>query len=134
MTLIIHSSEVLSRIPVSLNSTWHGTHVAGIIGAKSNNGTGVAGINWETKILPVRVTGKCGTGGIATAKGIVATDLIDGMKWAAGLVVPGTTQRTTTVYPDNYPAKVLNVGVGVPGVACTSHQDERLMVFSPPAL
>ncbi|MGP3778339.1 S8 family serine peptidase [Halanaerobium saccharolyticum] len=33
----------------------HGTHVAGVIGADSNNNLGVAGVNWETNILPVRV-------------------------------------------------------------------------------
>jgi subtilisin family serine protease len=32
----------------------HGTHVAGIIGAVGNNGSGVAGINWRTTILPVK--------------------------------------------------------------------------------
>jgi subtilisin family serine protease len=32
----------------------HGTHVAGIIGAVGNNGTGVAGMNWQTSILPVK--------------------------------------------------------------------------------
>ena len=42
------------------NSTWHGTHTAGTIGAASNNGIGVAGVNWNSKILPVRVLGKCG--------------------------------------------------------------------------
>jgi len=31
----------------------HGTQVAGIIGAKGNNGIGVSGVNWNTKILPV---------------------------------------------------------------------------------
>ena len=30
----------------------HGTHVAGIIGAVGNNGIGVAGMNWQTTILP----------------------------------------------------------------------------------
>lgn len=33
----------------------HGTHVAGIVAAQSNNGVGVAGIGWETRIMPVKV-------------------------------------------------------------------------------
>lgn len=32
----------------------HGTHVAGILGARGNNSVGVAGMNWETTILPVK--------------------------------------------------------------------------------
>jgi serine protease len=35
----------------------HGTHVAGTIGAKTNNFTGVAGVNWNVRIMPVRVLG-----------------------------------------------------------------------------
>lgn len=31
----------------------HGTHVAGIVGAKGNNGVGVTGVNWNVKIMPV---------------------------------------------------------------------------------
>jgi hypothetical protein len=38
-------------------STWHGTHVAGTIGAVSNNGQGVAGVDWNCKIMTVRVLG-----------------------------------------------------------------------------
>ena len=33
----------------------HGTHVAGIIGAVGNNGTGVCGVNWAVKLLAVNV-------------------------------------------------------------------------------
>ncbi|MBQ2617538.1 MAG: S8 family serine peptidase [Synergistaceae bacterium] len=33
----------------------HGTHVAGTIGAVGNNGVGVAGVNWNVRIIPVRV-------------------------------------------------------------------------------
>jgi len=33
----------------------HGTACAGIVGASGNNGAGVAGIAWETKIMPVKV-------------------------------------------------------------------------------
>jgi subtilisin family serine protease len=32
----------------------HGTHVAGIMGGVGNNGIGVAGMNWQTTILPVK--------------------------------------------------------------------------------
>ncbi len=31
----------------------HGTHVAGIAGASGNNGTGIAGVNWKVKLMPV---------------------------------------------------------------------------------
>src|SRR4029079_18333868 len=87
--------------PVS-NSSFHGTHVAGTIGAASNNGTGVAGINWVSKILPVRVLGKCGG---------YTSDIVDGIRWAVGLPVPGIPLNPT-------PARVLNMSFG--GYACTS--------------
>ena len=34
----------------------HGTHVAGTIGAVGNNGIGVAGVNWNVSIMPIRLT------------------------------------------------------------------------------
>src|SRR5207237_1859377 len=38
-------------------SSWHGTHVAGTIGAVTNNGAGVAGVNCSSRIQPIRVLG-----------------------------------------------------------------------------
>ena len=77
-------------------SSWHGVHIAGIIGALSNNGTGGAGIGWNTPVLPVRVLGKCFG---------YDSDIIAGMRWAAGLPVPGV--------PDNAsPARVVNLSLG----------------------
>ena len=35
----------------------HGTHCSGIIGAVGNNGTGVAGVNWQVSIMPLRIIG-----------------------------------------------------------------------------
>lgn len=44
------------------NGGSHGTHVSGIIGAVSNNDLGVAGTNWSTNILPIRVLDTDGSG------------------------------------------------------------------------
>ncbi|MFL6335175.1 MAG: S8 family serine peptidase [Pyrinomonadaceae bacterium] len=38
----------------------HGTHVAGIIGAVGNNGQGVTGVNWNVKLLPIKILGQEG--------------------------------------------------------------------------
>ncbi len=38
------------------NGGWHGTPVAGIIGAKGNNGTGVTGVSWNVKVMVIRLT------------------------------------------------------------------------------
>jgi serine protease len=85
------------------NSSWHGTRVAGILGALSNNATGITGITWLPKILPVRVLGKCGG---------VDSDILDAMRWAAGLHVAGV--------PDNtHPAQIINMSLGGSG-ACSS--------------
>ena len=85
------------------SSSFHGAHVAGTIGAATGNGTGVAGINWVSKILPARVLGKCGG---------FLSDIADAIRWSAGISVPGV--------PDNAnPARVLNLSLG--GYACDSN-------------
>ena len=40
----------------------HGTHVSGIIGARGNNGIGVAGVAWNVSIMPVRALNNLRTG------------------------------------------------------------------------
>jgi serine protease len=88
------------------NSSWHGTHTAGTVGATGNNTVGVAGVNWHSKILPVRVLGKCGG---------YSSDIMDGMRWAAGLRVPG-------VSINKHPAKVLSISLGGYGACSASFQ------------
>lgn len=36
-----------------ITSSSHGTHISGTVGAKGNNGIGIAGINWNVKVMPV---------------------------------------------------------------------------------
>jgi uncharacterized repeat protein (TIGR01451 family) len=45
----------------------HGTHVAGTIGASGNNGKGVAGVNWQVSLLPLKFLGPDGSGSAADA-------------------------------------------------------------------
>ncbi|HEY6780724.1 MAG TPA: S8 family peptidase, partial [Thermoleophilaceae bacterium] len=45
----------------------HGTHVAGIVGARANNGTGIAGVCWSTKLLAVKFMNSRGKGTTSAA-------------------------------------------------------------------
>ncbi len=84
------------------DSSWHGTHVAGIIGA-ANNGIGITGLAYNSKILPVRVLGKCGGR---------LSDVAAAIVWASGGVVQGVP-----VNPN--PAKVINLSLGAPSSTCS---------------
>jgi serine protease len=87
-----------------VDSSWHGTRVMGILGAITNNNTGIAGMSWNPYLLPVRALGKCGG---------YDSDIISGMQWAAGMSVTGV--------PDNpYPADIINLSLGGSGT-CTSN-------------
>jgi serine protease len=89
------------------DSSWHGTHVAGIVAAVGNNGTGVIGGAYGAKVLPVRVLGVCGG---------FSSDIQEGMYWAAGL-----RQVNGSVNP--HVAKVINMSLGSVNACSTSYQD-----------
>lgn len=78
------------------DSSWHGTHVAGTIAEVTHNGIGMAGLAHEARILPVRVLGRCGG---------LTSDIADGIRWAAGLPVPGVPNNPN-------PARVINLSLG----------------------
>lgn len=80
-------------------SRWHGTHVAGTIAASANNGKGVAGVAPGARILPLRVTGRCGG---------YTSDIIDALIWATGGSVAGVPANPN-------PAQVLNISLGGKG-------------------
>ena len=95
------------------DSSWHGTVIAGMVAARTNNATGVAATNWQGRVVPVRVSGKCGAD---------VSDIVDGMRWAAGL---RTCKRSdgnggcAEFAPDNdNPARIINISFGG-SAACT---------------
>ena len=102
----VTSAEASGDCPAQ-SSSWHGTAVAGIIAANSNNGQWVAGIDWNAKILPVRVLGHCGG---------YTSDIADGIAWAAGVAVPG-------VPPNPNPAQVINLSLGAQGACSLTYID-----------
>jgi serine protease len=87
-------------------STWHGTHVAGLAAAVGNNGLAGLGVAHGAKILPVRVLGRCGGD---------VSDILAGVRWAAGLLVPG-------VPPNPHPARIIGLSLGFDGVCNNSIQ------------
>ena len=90
----------------SSSSSWHGTQVAGLIGAATDNGVGIAGTGWNVKVLPVRVLGRCGG---------EDSDIIAGMRWAAGL--------SADPYVNPNPARVINMSLGSSGSCPASYSD-----------
>lgn len=86
-----------------LSASWHGTHVAGTIGANTNNSSGVSGVAFGAKILPVRVLGKCGG---------YTSDIADAMIWSSGGAISNVAANANK-------ARVINMSLGGGG-ACDS--------------
>jgi hypothetical protein len=106
----------------------HGTHVAGTIGARGNDGFGVAGVSWDVGLMPLRALDSTGSGTIAdvasafTYAGEMGADIVNASLGGAGYSntlraaierAPGTLfvvaagnsssdNDTTPSYPCNY--------------------------------
>jgi subtilisin family serine protease len=65
----------------------HGTHVAGITGAITNNETGIAGVSWHNPIMPIKVLNENGEGSLF--------EITSGIRWAT-----------------DHGAKVINMSLG----------------------
>jgi serine protease len=78
------------------DSSWHGTHMAGVVAAVTNNGIGVAGTAPAAQVMPLRVLGHCGG---------FTSDVADAILWAAGGNVAGLP-------PNPNPVDVVNMSLG----------------------
>ena len=62
------------------SSEKHGTNIAGIIGARGNNGIGTSGVCWHAKILPLRVLDETGVGTLANVASSIIYAVDNGAK------------------------------------------------------
>ncbi|KXK07631.1 MAG: Thermophilic serine proteinase precursor [Microgenomates bacterium OLB22] len=86
---IVQQSQFLGQgVPVT-DENGHGTHIAGIIGARGNNGQGIAGVDYVTQLMNVKVLDASGNG--------YYSSIAAGVMWAA----------------DNG-AEVINLSLGAP--------------------
>ena len=100
------------------DSSWHGTQVAGLVGAHTGNGIGMASVGRDVMVLPVRVLGKCGG---------FDSDIQAAMLWAAGLSNSAAcTARgagaAVAADCNPHPARVINLSLGSPGSCTLSYQ------------
>jgi serine protease len=86
----------------------HGSHVAGIIAAQTNNGAGIAGLNWNATIVSARA--------VSGATGGLSFDIMEAALWLAGGEVAG-------VPPIDAPVDVINMSVGFGGGCDAFAQD-----------
>lgn len=66
-----------------LDDVWHGTFVAGIIGAVGNNGYGVTGVNWHVGLSPLKICGLRAVSASVPPVQCTAADQADAFTYAA---------------------------------------------------
>lgn len=87
---------------LGLPSSYHGTHVGGTIGAATNNSIGVAGVDWNCKLMPMRCLGRGGSGSLE--------DIAQAIRYAAGL-----SNASNSTPPQR--CDVMNMSLGGPGTS-----------------
>jgi subtilisin family serine protease len=81
----IHGINAITNSGNPMDDQGHGTHVAGIIGAKGNNTVGVAGVAWDLRIIAAKFLNSSGTG--STSDAIKAINYATALKRAGRNIV-----------------------------------------------
>ncbi len=100
----VWEGDFSGRDNVPQDEVGHGTHVAGTIACASNNGTGVAGVTWGCRVMPVKVLNRARRLSDNRISGFgTSVDIAAGIRWAAdhgaqiiNLSLGGPTNDTVT--------------------------------------
>jgi len=96
-------------------NSYHGTHVAGTVGATfTNDRRGVAGGAWNVTVIPVRAIGRCGG---------ELEDIVNAIRWSAGLSPAVTETGEQIVNPR--PADIINMSLSV-GIPCPASMQSAI--------
>ena len=94
---LVAGSDIVNGDTDPSDDDGHGTAVAGVVGAATGNGGGIAGVAWNAKVMPVKVLGADGTG--------VDADIASGITWAT-----------------DHGADIINLSLGGPGSSTVLEQ------------
>ncbi|HEY4223560.1 MAG TPA: S8 family serine peptidase [Myxococcota bacterium] len=86
----------------------HGSHVAGILAARGDDGVGIAGLNWNANVVMARA--------LSGTQGGTNIDIMAGARWLAGLHVDGVPDIDKKV-------DVINMSLGFPGACGDTQKD-----------
>ncbi|MBM4279219.1 MAG: hypothetical protein FJ137_00170 [Deltaproteobacteria bacterium] len=89
-----------------VDSSFHGTHVAGTILGNGDNGVGISGVNWGAKLVTGRALG-CGGGS--------SVDINEAVLWMGGFRVDGVPPLAVADRP-----RVINLSLGTTGALCAA--------------
>lgn len=115
---INQSNGFFSQYCLENTSSWHGSHVTGIIAANGysvESSSYITGGAYGTKVVPIRVLGKCGG---------YDSDIANAIMWAAGYSIPNSDGSESIAGNPN-PANVINMSLGGAG-SCSDNTQHAI--------
>lgn len=106
------------------DASGHGTRMAGIIGARGNNGTGIAGVSWQVSMMVLRVFDSSGRGTVADIAAAIDYAIVN----RARIINASFGQRRAQISRVEYEAiqKAANAGILFVAAACNNGSDNDI--------